>query len=70
MGRYPLSTVINGKKYTVHIVRKQRKDFNCTICEEDLQVLQGYLFIDEPKSHKPAHLECARISSRSLHDFM
>jgi transposase-like protein len=68
MGRYPLSTIINGKKYAVHVVRKQRKDFRCILCGEEFQAQQGYVFMSE--SERPAHVECARISSKSLKEFM
>jgi hypothetical protein len=49
MGRYSLSTIINGKKYVVHVVKKVRKDFKCAICEEGFELEQAYVFIDEPR---------------------
>jgi|GEM_PF-4491567 len=52
MGRYPLSTIINGKKYVVHVVEKVRKDFKCAICEEGFELEQAYIFIDEPNQKK------------------
>lgn len=44
MGRYSLSTIINGKRYVVHVVKKEKISNVPYVKKVELE--QAYVFID------------------------